>query len=125
MALVARIIDSDIRKYTLTWQSSSGGAVDFTTPAIAGELIGIEFDPGATAPTANYDITLTDENGLDVMAGQGANLSATVTTMVKPGIPFKDGVTTSVAPMIVHGTLVLAITNAGDTKNGVIVLYMR
>jgi hypothetical protein len=36
-----------------------------------------------TAPTALYDITLVDSTGVDYLAGGGANLSATVSTIVK------------------------------------------
>ena len=116
---------TDIVRVTLAWTSAADGSASGDTPSLSGELMKVVFDPGSAAPTANYDITLNDANGFDVLAGFGANLSATVTTQLKPGIAFKDGTTTSVAPTVIDGVLTLAVTNAGDTKSGSVVLYLR
>lgn len=43
------------------------------TKKIEGTLLELVTNPGATAPTANYDITITDADGTDVLAGKGAN----------------------------------------------------
>jgi predicted RNA methylase len=43
------------------------------TTAIEGRLLAIETNPGSTAPTDNYDITLEDGEGFDVLQGVGAN----------------------------------------------------
>ena len=121
-----RAADSDVVRLTIAWTSAADGTV---TQALdkkySGILERVVFNPGATAPTASYDVTITDDQGYDVLAAQGADLSATVTTSVKPGIPFKDGTTTSIAPIVIDDTLTINITNAGDSKNGVIVLYIR
>jgi hypothetical protein len=37
-------------------------------------IYSIETIPGATGPTDNTDLTITDENDLDILAGVGANL---------------------------------------------------
>lgn len=117
--------DSDVVRITIDWTSHTDGTVTQALPkAYSGILERVVFNPGATAPTALYDVTLTDEQSVDVLAGQGADLSATVTSQVKPGIPFKDGTTTSVAPVVIDDLLTLNITNAGSGKTGVIVLYI-
>ena len=117
-----------IRRYSGAWVSHTDGTVNnaFTEP-IVGEILRVQFVPdgGGTAPTNLYDVTLTDANGQDVLAGQGANLSDTVTTNVCPGVPLKDGTTTSVRPMVVAETLTLVIANAGNGKGGKVVLYVR
>ena len=57
----------------------TGDASDGTIPAtalsvkIAGLLLALATNPGATAPTSNYDITLIDGDGHDVLEGVGAN----------------------------------------------------
>lgn len=40
---------------------------------ISGKLLALETNPGATAPTDNYDIALDDAEGHDVLEGKGAN----------------------------------------------------
>lgn len=70
-------------------------------------------------------MTLTDESGVDVLAGQGANLGNAVASNVCPGVPLKDGTTTGVASQQVFGSLTLAVANAGNGKAGTVVLYLR
>lgn len=98
---------------------------DWYTPVISGEIVRVVFNPSADAPTDNYDVTLTDEQGVDVLMGLGANLDTVNTSNVRPGISFTDGVETSVAPVAVDDKLLLSVTNAGDSNDGVIVLYVR
>lgn len=117
-----------IQRVTLDWLSDAAGAVNGTdTTHLAGELLKVVFIPdgGATAPTALYDITLEDENGLDILAGQGANLSETTASAICPGVALKDGTTTSVVPVVIDDLLELKVTNAGDSKGGTVVLYLR
>ena len=117
---------TDIVKHTFTWTSAADGtATVASTQVISGEILRVVIDPGAAAPTTLYDMTLTDSDSVDVLAAQGANLSATVTLNICPGTPLKDGTTTSVVPMIVDSILTLNITNAGDSKNGTVVVYVR
>lgn len=71
-----------IRRVTLT---CTGDAADGSFPATAlttpieGRLLKLVTNPGATAPTANYDIVLTDQHGSDVLQGVGANRHTTST----------------------------------------------
>src|SRR3990167_1003625 len=74
----------DIGVLTLTVTFHTDGT--FTSTAIdeeiSGELLALETNPGSPAPTANYDITITDEDGLDVLHGVGANRHTTDTEKV-------------------------------------------
>lgn len=121
--------DTDIVVSTWSWTSDSSGDVSGTvgtsTAAISGEILRCVTNPGSAAPSANYDIVINDADGIDVLAGQGANRHTTTSEHVKPGVPFKDGTTTSTAPVCVNGTLTLVVSNAGDSKNGTVVLYTR
>jgi hypothetical protein len=114
-----------IRRYDLAWTSHTDGSVGLSAGSFFGEVVRVSFNPGATAPSAAYDVTITDGDGLDILAGQGANLHETNSSHVCPGVPLKDGTTTSVVPVAVHGELTLNITNAGDSKTGVIRIYLR
>lgn len=115
-----------VRKYTLAWTSDAAGAVNgIKTPLISGWVFRVVFIPDATdAPSNLYDVTIEDANALDVLAGQGANLSGTVASNVTPGVPIKDGTTTSVAGMFIDDVLELKVTNAGDSKKGKVILYV-
>ena len=112
---------SDLRmtKYSLAWVSDAAGAVSGNALTLrAGALMQIKFIPdgGGTAPTALYDVTLVDANGLDYLGGTGANLSATVSTQ------------TRVAAPLIHdalGTLDLVVANAGISKGGTVQLWIQ
>jgi hypothetical protein len=115
---------ADIRavKYTLVWTSDASGDVSGNTAALAvialGDLYQIQFIPnaGGTAPTTLYDVVLNDAAGVDFLAGAGANLSATVSTVVRPASPLlHDGT----------GTLNLVVSNAGAAKGGTVILWLR
>ena len=77
----------------------------------------METDPGATAPTTLYDITLVNANGRDVMGGALADRSATVT---EDTMPLKNGNYT-----VVHndGLLTITVTAAGNSKTAEILIY--
>lgn len=61
---------------TFSW---TGDAANGTVPATAstrsieGFVVLVVTNPGTTAPTDDYDITLTDVDGVDVMGGQLQN----------------------------------------------------
>jgi len=81
-------------------------AADASFPATAltnkftGYLIALETNPGATAPTANYDIVLNDAEGNDVLQGVGANRHTSTTEKV---------------PIVYSGTALHPIIHATDT----------
>lgn len=84
---------------------------------ISGRLVALETDPGTTAPTANYDITLEDGNGLDVLQGVGANRSTSATE--KAAIVFSG---TSVHPPVAMvDTLTFKVTNNAVNSAGIVV----
>ena len=116
-----------IRKITLDWLSDAAGAVSGTsTVKLNGTLLRVVFipDSGGTQPSDLYDVVLNDDNGIDVLAGQGANLSNAAASDVVPGVPLKDGTTTSVSVVPLDDTLTLVVSNAGNAKGGNVLLYL-
>lgn len=64
-----------IGKIVIDWvaDASDGSVPDTALPAFEGRILQLLTNPGATAPTANYDITLVDAEGGDRLAAAGAN----------------------------------------------------
>jgi len=85
-------------------------------PAFEGHLLSIITDPGATAPTDNYDITLPDANGFDRLQGVGANRDTAVTeealivyaaTALHPSVALSDVLTLTIANNAVNSAVVV------------------
>lgn len=124
---IYRANDTDLVEDTFSWVSDvDGNSTLVSGLAVSGEIERVDFIPSASAaPAADYDVTLTDEDGIDVLGGQGANRSASAKSTVCPGTPLRDGTTVSTVPMIVDGLLTLNVSNAGDSKAGRVVVYVR
>ena len=112
----------NVRVVRVTWTAD---ASDFSVPSLVlpnlgGKLLALETNPGATAPTASYDIAVTDQQGHDVLQGVGANRSATATEKV--AVVYSG---TAIHPPVGQGdTLTMAITgNSVASATGVAVLY--
>jgi len=111
--------DLHLTKYSLAWVSDGSGNVSGNAATFAqGRLIQIKFIPdgGGTAPTALYDVVLSDSNGVDFLGGAGANLSATVSTITVPTVPLVYDATS---------TLDLVVSNAGISKGGTVRLWFQ
>lgn len=88
---------------------ASDGSVPSTAlvTKISGRLLALETDPGATAPTSNYDIVINDQNGIDVLQGVGANRHTSTTEKV----PIVYSTTSMHPPVAKSDTLTMAVTN--------------
>jgi len=62
-------------------------------------------NPGATAPTASYDVTLVDSEGVDVMGGALNDRSATASEQAMPLISGNP------VPRLVLGSLTFKLAN--------------
>jgi len=73
-SLTCNISPVKVVTFTCTADASDGSFPATTISAnIKGRLLQIATNPGATAPQDNYDITITDADGIDVLQGVGAN----------------------------------------------------
>lgn len=108
---------TSVKQVYIAWTSAADGtASGSTTNYYDGDLIGFATDPdGTSAPTDNYDITLTDGNGFDVLIGGGLNRDTADTEYVAG---------TSLGA-VSSSKLTFSVANAGDTKKGVAVVWIR
>jgi len=94
--------------FSITADASDGSAPDTAMAVkLSGRLLALETNPGATGPTANYDLVLDDADGHDVMEGVGANRDTASTE--KASIVFSG--TAIHPPVAVSDTLTLKLTN--------------
>ena len=118
MAGVVTVTESRVgsmKEIVFNWTSSAGGAADgATTFPYSGKLELLTTIP-TDGPTDNYDLTLLDSDGVDVLAGAGAN-RATATTQQVLG---------SSLGAVGNSLLSLHVTNAGDTKSGKVLVHLR
>lgn len=116
----------NVKRFVMTWTAHTDGAVDLTSTEIAeGELLRVVFTNGTVTPTNLYDVVIKDSHGIDVLAGQGANILTANPFHICPGVALKDGTTTSTRPIFLASALELVITNAGSGGQGVITFYLR
>lgn len=109
----------DIIKLKFAWVSddAAGTASGTTTFEVTGLPMRFTTVPsgGGTAPTDNYDITIKDEDGVDILNGQGADRDTANTENKRDS----DGL------MICAATaLTFAVANAGNSKQGTAYLYL-
>lgn len=118
---------TDVVKHTFSWVSDgSGNASVASGLPVSGAIERVVFIPSASAaPSALYDVTLLDENGIDVLSGRGADRAASGNVALCPGTPMSDGTTTSTTKVVVDGILTLNVANAGASKAGSVVVYVR
>lgn len=115
-------MDSLVHAKSVAWTSDSTGAASASLD-LNGVLLRVVTNPGSTAPTDNYDVTLLDRDGYDVLEGGGANRDTANTESIKPVSAATDSVTQ--LPTAVAGIHTLAIANAGASKTGSITFYYR
>lgn len=106
----------------LTWESSADGNVIVQTARFHGTLLRVVINPASDAPTDNYDLTITDEDGADILQALGANRDTANTEQL---VPLIGNGTTTAQPVSFANQLTFNITNAGDANNGEIVLYVE
>lgn len=102
---------------TITADAADASVPDTVlTTKISGRLLALETNPGTTAPTALYDVTLEDGEGHDVLQGVGANRSASATE--KAAIVFSG---TSVPPPVAMvDTLTFKVANNAVNSAGIV-----
>ena len=99
---------------TFTWTSTAGGAVSHEVLADNphGFYCQCDTNPGAAAPTADYDIEFLNEDGADMFTETLHDRHTTASEVV-----------TLSAPVACNGTPTFTVANAGNAKSGVAKFY--
>ena len=113
---ITEVTAGSMKLIAVAWISdATGDAVGTTSGVFTGKIQWLVTDPGATAPTDNYDITITDSNSVDVLAAAGANRDTANT----------EYVASASLGAVVLSKLTVTIANAGNAKVGAIYLYVK
>jgi len=110
-----------LRRIQVDWvaDAADGSVPNTVLPSIEGNIVALETNPGATAPTDNYDIALNDAEGVDKLAGAGQNRDTANTEQA--GVVFAS---TSVPVPVDGEALTLAISgNAVNSATGRVLIY--
>lgn len=109
-----------VKKIKASWaitSADSGAVSGQTSTAYNGALQRLVTVPDASsAPAANYDITVSDQDSTDALMGGGANRHSANT----------EQVAAASLGIVANDKLTFKVTNAGSTSHaGAIYLYIR
>lgn len=113
---VAETTHRSIKEIVFSWLSHTDGVASATatTNSYSGVIEKVVCEPGATTPSDLYDVTLSDADSLDLLAGQGVDCPNGANLVVTGGmIP------------VVESTISLTIAGGGSAKNGKVYIYLR
>lgn len=127
-----RGLPTNVRKVTASWVSDDAtGAVSGTTRKMVGRIIKAVNIPGTAGvqPTNLYDIALTDENSVNLLSGCLPTLADISNASNTERYFFAKNtdaapLSTSSAPLVCD-KITIAVTNAGNAKQGSIILYIE
>ena len=113
-----------VKRILASWVSDGDGDASGTTKVISGYLLRGVTDPGTTAPTDDYDIVLTDDEGADILGNCLDDLMDrdTADTEIVDFVIY-DGQATMAERPCVSSAITITVSNAGDTKEGQVILY--
>ena len=117
---ITEITHGTIKTIKAEWVSGTaaedGTASGTTTNPFDGRIIGATTVPdGVAAPTADYDITVADSDGVDIALGALADRHTANTEYVAEA---------SMAG-VAHSLLTISVAAAGTSKEGTLYLYIR
>ena len=116
--IFTEIIFPTVQKIKAVWASddAAGTASGTTTQYYSGRFLGLITDPGVPAPDDNYSLTITDDDGVDLLLGSAAaNRDETNTEFILEA---------SMAG-VAMSKLTFNISGAGNSKQGTIYLLIR
>lgn len=122
-----------IRKIIIDFLTDdAAGTATVTTRAISGELIKVVTDPGSTAPSDNWDVVLTDDEGVDLSvhlsdAAIAALIARDTANSEETYLPLEDEAGTARIGLwpVVCGPLTVSLANAGNAKTAQVIIYYR
>ena len=119
------------RMTRLVYEFTASAAGAWTKDIEHGEINGIiarvtTVPDGTTAPTDNYDVTLVDQDSVDLFFGYGADRDATATESFVPLISqTEDGINFQRCTVAVAAKVTLTVANAGSGGKGKIIIIVE
>lgn len=111
-------IGSPVSTITYTFTTDGSGDASEQTELIWGIIKRVVTNPDDTdTPTAAWDLTIEDEDGVDILCGNGANRDAGGSGVSEQTFPCPGG-------LAVASKLTFTVANGGNTKKGVVKLYI-
>ena len=121
---VAEQLHRAVRSIRWTWVSDGSGDASGTDTEkiVLGTPMAVVFipDTGGTTPADQYDVTILDADGADILRGQGADRAQTYSDTTEQ-LTYGD----ATEPRTFDSILSLVVANAGNAKGGQIVMYFR
>ena len=109
------------------WTADASGDVSGVgiSSKLSGEIVGVHFIPGTggDAPDDDYDVTILDPNGVDVLIGAGTDCKQSITVTSNYRIPLTT--TTLKKLVLMDETLTPVVASAGAANTGVIELLLK
>lgn len=103
---------------TCSFTTDGSGDASEETELIWGVVKRVVTNPdGVAAPTAAWDLTIEDEDGVDILCGNGANRDAGGSGGSEQAFPCPVN-------LAVASKLTFKVANGGVTKKGVVKLYI-
>lgn len=105
------------KKVKFAWTSDASGDADGSTTAVfSGKIVQVTTVPsGVAAPTDNYDVEVRDADGVDLLAGAGANRDEANT----------EHITSASVGAVCASALTLVVSNAGNATQGTVYVYIE
>lgn len=114
------------RSIIFTWTSSSGSACELDGVPIYGTLCRLVTNPGTSAPTDDYGITIVDSvDAVDALQGKGANRDTANTEEV---FIYKEQALTSgytALPVVVAGLYNFVLASMGASTSGTATIFYK
>ena len=113
-----------IQRIICAWTANANSAVG-TTAKISGQIIKVITDP-IGGPAANYDIVITDEESVDILAASSVDLLNRHTANTEViYCNLDDGAVPIAAYPVVNDTLLVTVSNETNNKSGEIIIYWQ
>lgn len=104
---------------TYTFTTDGDGDASEASETLNGRVNRVVTNPtGDDKPDANWDLTILDEDGVDILGTNGMNRDS-------GGAGVSEQVAPSVAGIAVASTLTFTVDEGGGAKKGVVNLYME
>ncbi len=116
--------EGPIRKVIATWTSDGAQLASGTTKKLGGFLIKGQTNPGAVAPSDNYNVIVTDDDGVNVLGNSHDDLLARDTANTEEVyFNIQASATNTAAYPAFNSPLTISVSAAGAAKDGVVTLF--